>query len=78
MNIDTVFLRTALFSLGGTNPHVPPGTLVIRGEDCTVDKGMLTIRVTEYLGDRGNVLDGKPTKLSIPVSKVDHILLADA
>lgn len=75
MNNVTVFLRTALFTLGGDSPHVPHGTMVLRGASDFEGKGsVLVLEASEYMDHRGKALDGSAAKLSIPMSKVDHIL----
>lgn len=75
----TVFLRTALFSLGGDNAHVPAGTMVLKGTLPGPEvKGSLSLTVAECLDGRGRSLSTQSVSLIVPMSKVDHILLTDA
>ncbi|MFT6159725.1 MAG: hypothetical protein ACJAZO_003458 [Myxococcota bacterium] len=75
----TVFLRTALFSLGGDNAHVPAGTMVLKGTLPGPEvTGSLALTVSECLDLRGKSLATDSISLILPMSKVDHILLTDA
>jgi hypothetical protein len=76
MSKATVFLRTALFTLGGPDGHLPPGVAIIEG-DVNKDNshGGLVITTTRLLDDRGRPLAEVSLRLVLPVGKVDHLLL---
>lgn len=69
----TLFLRTALFHVGGPEAHVPTGVFIIRGDITSRDNGMITVKTAQLLDDRGNVLSEEVLSLSLPTSKIDHV-----
>lgn len=73
----TAFLRTSLFSLGGSDAHVPQGAMILDGTTEGPDKGVLVLNLTACRDHRGEKLACSPVRLSIPMSKIDHLLLAD-
>jgi hypothetical protein len=74
----TLFLRTSLFSLGGSDPHVPPGVMVVKGRSSDRGAGGVTLSVEEGLDEKGRALPTKPITLVIPWSKIDHVLVHDS
>jgi hypothetical protein len=72
----TIYLRTALFSVGGPDAHVPPGTLILRGDILAREGGVLRVDVRACLDEKGRVL-AEPAEgtriLEIPMAKVDHL-----
>lgn len=76
MILSTIYLRTALFSVGGPDAHVPPGTLILRGDILSREAGVLRVDVRACLDEKGRVLaepvDGSRV-LEIPMAKVDHL-----
>ena len=74
----TVFLRTALFSADSSNAHIPAGVSILNVDILDRPAGTITVRVNEYRDARDRPLEGAPTTLNIPWSKIDHLLLSDA
>jgi hypothetical protein len=72
----TVFLRTALFSFGGDDAHVPTGVMVLVGEVVDRPSGGITIKTERLLGERGRLLSEAKHTLCLPWAKVDHIVAA--
>jgi len=69
----TLYLRTALFSTGSADAHVPPGAVIA---DCRVlerQQGALVILVKALKSERGKVISEQASVLEIPWSKIDHI-----
>lgn len=73
----TVFLRTALFTLGLDDGHVPPGVAIVQGDAKDVAGG-LEIVTTRLLDERGRVLAERQVKLMLPWGKIDHLHLPNA
>ena len=69
----TVYLRTARFSLGGKDAHVPIGVLVIDGQITDRPAGALTLQVERCRDGRGKVLSETAVTVQLPWSKIDHI-----
>ncbi len=69
----TVYLRTALFTLGEPDGHLPTGVMIIRGSIDKRESGTLTIQCAEFLDDRGRALGTSEATLELPMSKLDHI-----
>ena len=74
----TVFLRTALFSADSNDAHIPAGVSIMNVDVLDRPAGTITVRVNEYRDDRNRLLEGQPTTLNIPWSKIDHLLLTNA
>lgn len=70
----TLFLRTPLFHAGGAKGHVPTGVLILEGDITARESGTLTVETTSLQDDRGNELSDATLSLTLPMSKVDHIL----
>jgi len=73
----TVFLRTALFSLGGADSHLPAGVMVIDGKIVDRPAGALTVETSRLLDGRGRELGDQALTLQLPWAKIDHILARD-
>lgn len=76
MSTDTIYLRTALFSFGSDDSHVPNNTMALRGTANDPKNGILSVDVTECLDGRGRTLGTVTITLGLPLSKIDHILYA--
>lgn len=72
-----IFLKTELFSLGDDDA-IPPRTLIVEGQVREQGSGGLLIDVQAYMRASGKVLEGKPQRLFLPMSKIDHIRLLSA
>jgi hypothetical protein len=70
----TLFLRTALFSPESENAHIPQGIAIIDGETTEGPAGALTVKTKAYRDSRDRALTGSPRTLTIPWSKIDHVL----
>lgn len=73
----TVYLSTPLFSHGGPEAHVPPGTLAIDGTVEQHGAGALTIRAERFRDERGRELREGRALLMIPWDKIDHVVLRE-
>lgn len=69
----TVFLRTALFTLGLDDGHVPPGVAIIDGDVLDRPSAGLLLSTTRLRDERGRVLADRQVKILIPWSKIDHV-----
>jgi hypothetical protein len=78
MDRATLFLRTALFSANTADAHIPAGVSILDVEIIDKPAGALTVRAIEYRDSRNRKLDGAETTLSIPWSKIDHLLVQDS
>ena len=70
----TVFLRTALFSFGGADSHVPVGVMILDGRIVDRPAGALTIEVDRCRDERGREISEQSLTLQLPWAKIDHIL----
>ncbi len=70
----TVYLRTALFSTGGAEAHVPAGSMIIDGKITDRPSGAIVIETTRLRDGRGRELAEAKLTLQIPMSKIDHIV----
>lgn len=73
----TIFLRTALFTLGGDQGHVPHGAMVVEARVVSTDGPGLTVRTTRFLDERGRTLGEQQVTLQLPWSKIDHVHVRD-
>ena len=73
----TLFLRNALFSPNADTAHLPPGVAIIDAEIIDRPTGALTIKTTAYRDARDRTLEGPSNTLTIPWSKIDHLLVRD-
>lgn len=74
----TLYLRTALFSTGNADAHVPMGAVIV---DCQVlerHPGALLIQVKALKSERGKVISEQTPVLEIPWSKIDHVACISA
>jgi hypothetical protein len=71
----TVFLRTALFSYGNADAHLPNGVMVIEGRVLERLSGGLKIETDLMLDVRARELSDDVLILELPWAKVDHILV---
>lgn len=71
----TVFLRTALFSYGNDDAHLPHGVTVIEARVIERLSGGLKIETDLFLDQRGRELADDVLILELPWSKIDHILV---
>ncbi|HNC98627.1 MAG TPA: hypothetical protein PKY30_14395 [Myxococcota bacterium] len=74
------FLRQPLFTISGSEAHVPHSAMVLEGELGEQSSSGLTIRVQSYFDDRGRKLEGATAKertLILPGGKVDHLLVLE-
>jgi hypothetical protein len=71
----TVFLRTALFTLGLDDGHVPPGVAIVDGDVVEQPSAGLTLLTRRMRDERGRVLSERAVKVLIPWSKIDHVHL---
>jgi hypothetical protein len=69
-----VFLRQALFTLPGTEAHLPAAVAVIDGALVEASGFGLNIQVDGWCDERGRRLEGEARQILIPVSKIDHVL----
>lgn len=70
-----LYLRTALFSLGGPEAHIPPGVSIIEGVLFDRPPGFLAVRTETLFDSRGRELPGESAHLQVPMSKIDHMLV---
>ena len=70
----TLFLRTALFSTASDSAHLPAGVAIIDGEIIDRPAGALTVKTEAYRDSRDRDLIGSSNTLTIPWSKIDHVL----
>lgn len=70
----TVFLRTALFSTGGAEAHVPAGAMIVEGNITDRPSGAIVVETTRLRDARGRELGESKITLQIPMSKIDHIV----
>lgn len=73
----TVYLRTALFSFGENEGHVPHGVHAIRGSLVERGEAALVLRTEELYDYDGEKLASASLVLELPWSKVDHVLRAE-
>ncbi len=71
----SVYLRTPLFSYGGTGAHLPAGVLIIEGLLADRDASSVRIDAERLLDERGRVLLEETFTVVIPWAKIDHILV---
>lgn len=67
-----VFLRQPLFTLPGAE-HVPSNASILDGTLLDTTALGATLTVTAYLDERGRPIDGKPAKIVVPATKIDHL-----
>lgn len=72
----TVFLRTALFSYGHDDAHLPNGVMVIEGRVLERLAGGVKLETDLLLDLRGRELSDDVLVLELPWAKVDHILVS--
>ena len=77
MEAVTIYLRTALFSFGHPDAHVPNGVTVIEGRIIDRPSGGVTVETDVMRDDRGRELSEAVLTLQLPWAKVDHILVHD-
>jgi hypothetical protein len=78
MNNVVIFLRTALFTYGGEQGHVPAGATVIEGRILDEkNPGGALVETAKFLDDRGRKLGEQKVTIVLPWSKVDHVLVRD-
>ncbi len=70
----TVFLRTALFSFGEGEGHVPHGVHALTGTLIERSEASLVVRGEELFDYDGEALQADPVRLELPWTKVDHVL----
>jgi len=71
----TVFLRTALFSYGNAQAHVPAGVMVLEGAVVDRPHGGLTVQTSRLLDQQGRDQGEVELVLHLPWAKVDHLLV---
>jgi hypothetical protein len=73
-----IFLRTALFTYGAENGHVPAGATVIEGRILDEkNTGGALVETARFFDDRGKKLGEQKVRIILPWSKVDHVLIRD-
>ena len=70
----TVFLRTALFSFGEAEGHIPHGVHAVRGTLVERSEASLVLQGETLFDYDGEQLEGTAVRLELPWSKVDHVL----
>lgn len=80
----TIFLKTPLFALKGDEDPIPTNAIIVEGDISEENKGGVVIEVSAYFSIESKSpaqqskkpLKGKPARLFIPSSKIDHIRLS--
>lgn len=77
MSSATIYLRAPLFvpsAIGGVPKHsmILSGTLIDGGQS-----GGFTVAVSRWADQHGKTLEGTPTRLFVPMAKIDHVRLED-
>ena len=67
----TVYLKMRFFTFKDA-PHLPPNTSVVSGSEAEWANGGITLTAEKFFNDDGKALDGKPVRMFIPTSKIDH------
>lgn len=70
----TLYLRTAMFSLG-RDGHVPPGVMVLDAIIEDRPKGGMIVRTQAMYDSQGRLLSDALVRLHLPWSKIDHMHL---
>lgn len=71
----TTYLRTPLYSVGGTEAQLPAGILILEGILVDRDPSSIRMDVERMLDERGRELLDETVTLVIPWAKVDHVLV---
>lgn len=74
----TIYLKTALFSVGGPDAHVPVGVMILEGEIADRPPGGVTVRADRLLDANGRELAEQSLAVFLPWGKVDHMVLNGA
>lgn len=72
----TTYLRTPLFSFGGSD-HLPDGVMIIEGELVDRDVSAARIDADRLLDERGRELLDEAISLIVPWEKIDHMLVIE-
>ena len=70
----TVYLRTALFSFGEAEGHLPHGVHAIAGEVVERTAAALVLRTEQLFDYDGQELAAEPHLLELPWPKIDHVV----
>lgn len=70
----TIYLRTALFSGGGPEAHLPPGVMIVAGDIAERPQGAIVVKTSSLCDQRGRELSDAKLTLQLPLSKIDHIV----
>lgn len=73
----TVYLRTALFSFGGPEAHLPSGVMAIEGTLESETASAITMECERFLDARGREILDEAMSLRIPWEKIDHVVIAE-
>jgi hypothetical protein len=71
-----IFLRQPLFTLPGAE-HVPSNASILEGTLGEASPLGATLDATSYLDERGRVIEGKPARLIVPGTKIDHLQILE-
>lgn len=74
----TVYLRTALFSYGHSEAHVPHGVMVVEGRLVERLSGGLRIETDLLLDARGRELSDVELSIELPWGKIDHVVVQES
>ena len=70
----TIYLRTVLFSYGGTD-HLPAGVMIIDGHLAERDAASVRVEADTLRDERGRTLLDETLTLIVPWEKIDHMLV---
>lgn len=76
MESATVYLKTCLYTLKGTDAHIPAGSTVLGGTITEKGGGHITLHTTKFISAAGKALEGSEATLILPLAKIDHIHLS--